>query len=338
MDINTIGSSDPAISADATASSVEQLQVRMSENVLDQEELVVLSETPSDSTAMLAVTVPPSSKVQEHGDSSTTTNPNKGDHDEESQIQMELLNRRCAAFDLELHELSTMFQVSNQSPSAKSSPAISPAEITHPSSSKNGEDIHLQSFDCRLSAHDVLISADKSSSLKGTVTVQVDLKQNKITAIEPLFKPDLFSSITALLQDYLNTKCPPQITNVSIGDSEDAQSEVTSTILLDFITRLSISIERQLHKSQSRHPYLIRDFAYPVSSPLHWGRFQLVYGQRMKQVKAIYDFDGQDENELSFNVGDVVDIIYEREDGWLVGLMNGLTGLVPINHVQYVDA
>ena len=57
-----------------------------------------------------------------------------------------------------------------------------------------------------------------------------------------------------------------------------------------------------------------------------------------KKVRALFDFDAQDENELAFNIGDVIDVVYERDDGWLVGILNGISGLVPVNHIEYLPA
>jgi hypothetical protein len=74
------------------------------------------------------------------------------------------------------------------------------------------------------------------------------------------------------------------------------------------------------------------------SSALHWGRYPLRPDQALQQVKALYDFDAKDENELNFNVGDIIDVLDERSDGWLIGLLNGLSGLVPITYVEKVNS
>ncbi len=35
---------------------------------------------------------------------------------------------------------------------------------------------------------------------------------------------------------------------------------------------------------------------------------------------------------------DVMEVISERNDGWVIAILNGITGLVPLNHVKDVDA
>ena len=32
----------------------------------------------------------------------------------------------------------------------------------------------------------------------------------------------------------------------------------------------------------------------------------------------MYDFEAQDETELQFNVDDIIEILYERKDGWVL--------------------
>lgn len=121
----------------------------------------------------------------------------------------------------------------------------------------------------------------------------------------------------------------------------------------------------------------IRDFAYHPSMPEHWGRYELkpypddnemspekdeetshiwdcakdrwTYSlsfienpldksKLSPRCRAEYDFEPEDLAELPLRIGDVVDILYDRGDGWLVGINSesGLSGLVPGNHVKYI--
>jgi hypothetical protein len=43
---------------------------------------------------------------------------------------------------------------------------------------------------------------------------------------------------------------------------------------------------------------------------------------------AAYDYEAQNDQELSFQVGDEIDISAHHEDGWSTGTLNGVTGLV----------
>jgi len=51
-------------------------------------------------------------------------------------------------------------------------------------------------------------------------------------------------------------------------------------------------------------------------------------------VKALYDYDAQTDDELSFKEGDTIVIIQKDPGGWWEGEMNGKRGWVPANYVQ----
>uniref|UniRef100_A0A915M0X2 SH3 domain-containing protein n=1 Tax=Meloidogyne javanica TaxID=6303 RepID=A0A915M0X2_MELJA len=56
------------------------------------------------------------------------------------------------------------------------------------------------------------------------------------------------------------------------------------------------------------------------------------------RVRTIYPCEAGHETELSFESGQIITNVYEsKEEGWLVGTLNGKTGLIPANYVTYVD-
>jgi len=62
-----------------------------------------------------------------------------------------------------------------------------------------------------------------------------------------------------------------------------------------------------------------------------------------KKVKAIYDFSGDNPNELNLYGGDIISVIEEIDDGWWMGEMydaNGVKqqGLFPSNYVEEIAA
>ena len=52
------------------------------------------------------------------------------------------------------------------------------------------------------------------------------------------------------------------------------------------------------------------------------------------QVRALYDYDAQDAEELSLAAGDLLDLLQEEASGWWVGQLRGKKGLFPYNYVE----
>nr|XP_033811648.1 LOW QUALITY PROTEIN: unconventional myosin-If [Geotrypetes seraphini] len=52
------------------------------------------------------------------------------------------------------------------------------------------------------------------------------------------------------------------------------------------------------------------------------------------KCRAMYQYIGQDVDELSFNVNDMIDILTEDPSGWWKGRLQGKEGLFPANYVQ----
>ncbi|KAM4630939.1 unconventional myosin-Ie isoform 1-T1 [Polymixia lowei] len=57
---------------------------------------------------------------------------------------------------------------------------------------------------------------------------------------------------------------------------------------------------------------------------------------QVPQCKALYAYDAQDTDELSFNADDVIDIIKEDASGWWTGRLRGKQGLFPNNYVSKI--
>ncbi|KAK6742410.1 hypothetical protein RB195_009965 [Necator americanus] len=54
-----------------------------------------------------------------------------------------------------------------------------------------------------------------------------------------------------------------------------------------------------------------------------------------RRVKTLYACTPDHESELSFQPGQIITNVYEsKEEGWLVGTLNGKTGLIPSNYVE----
>uniref|UniRef100_W5N887 Osteoclast-stimulating factor 1 n=1 Tax=Lepisosteus oculatus TaxID=7918 RepID=W5N887_LEPOC len=55
---------------------------------------------------------------------------------------------------------------------------------------------------------------------------------------------------------------------------------------------------------------------------------------QVPQCKALYAYDAQDTDELSFNADDVIEIVKEDASGWWTGRLRGKQGLFPNNYVS----
>jgi len=54
------------------------------------------------------------------------------------------------------------------------------------------------------------------------------------------------------------------------------------------------------------------------------------------QVRALYDFVAENDDELNFNRGDVVDLIRKANEDWWEGELNGRVGVFPANYVEEI--
>lgn len=117
-----------------------------------------------------------------------------------------------------------------------------------------------------------------------------------------------------------------------------------------------ISILLNLPNYIGKGPVISRDFAYHVADPRHWGRSYVPpdssneavgsplipsnSNQHFKSgdvVEAMYDFDADMQNELSFREGDKFKILSLCSDGWskVVSVSNPeIEGLIPDNYFK----
>ena len=49
---------------------------------------------------------------------------------------------------------------------------------------------------------------------------------------------------------------------------------------------------------------------------------------------AIYDYQKDKDDELSFNEGQLIYVTRKNDDGWWEGVMEGMMGLFPGNYVE----
>lgn len=52
------------------------------------------------------------------------------------------------------------------------------------------------------------------------------------------------------------------------------------------------------------------------------------------QVEALYDFDGQEQEDLPFKTGDIIQVTGQEDEMWWRGLLNGRSGIFPSNYTR----
>lgn len=80
----------------------------------------------------------------------------------------------------------------------------------------------------------------------------------------------------------------------------------------------------------------IRDFCFPIFDDRHWGKFP---GESGKHAKALFSFQGQAENELSFRKDDLFIILKEPSNsGWIKvkNIGSNEIGYVPESYLETI--
>ena len=55
-----------------------------------------------------------------------------------------------------------------------------------------------------------------------------------------------------------------------------------------------------------------------------------------EEVKALFDFDAREEDELTLKIGDIVNVHKKLDDNWWIGQVGDRVGSFPTNYVEQV--
>ncbi|VDO25794.1 unnamed protein product [Haemonchus placei] len=101
-------------------------------------------------------------------------------------------------------------------------------------------------------------------------------------------------------------------------------------------TSSTISAPNHSSTSSSAQPTCATECPVQRISPMYSSLINPVVSlQPSRRVKTLYACTPDHESELSFQPGQIITNVYEsKEEGWLVGTLNGKTGLIPCNYVE----
>ncbi|CAO3666313.1 unnamed protein product [Rhizopus stolonifer] len=101
----------------------------------------------------------------------------------------------------------------------------------------------------------------------------------------------------------------------------------------------------QVSSSAGSDVVIIRDFAYPKDSPLHFGQSLPTNQSNIslsspdftgRDARAMFDFVPETENEIEMKAGQLIWVQYRQCPGWLIADVEDQTGLVPESYVEFI--
>ncbi|KAJ8263902.1 hypothetical protein GJAV_G00142890 [Gymnothorax javanicus] len=101
--------------------------------------------------------------------------------------------------------------------------------------------------------------------------------------------------------------------------------------LVEFYKTNSVSKQTSIFLSDGEQQVEKKTSSTPIS---HRPPEPVSHAQRaVLQVRALYDFVAEEDDELAFSVGDVIEVLDRSDPSWWKGRLRGRTGLFPNNYV-----
>jgi hypothetical protein len=139
------------------------------------------------------------------------------------------------------------------------------------------------------------------------------------------------------------------VTSLADDPEIQRQRQVTSIVSqASYTGRSSSTAEEEIDMREPTRSYV------PPSNPM--GRMLPLPGQQQQQApppppvatqapsssgpmyKALYDYDAQDDDEVSFQEGDLITNCQVIDDGWVIGVVKstGRKGMIPSNYIEEI--
>ncbi|XP_069057152.1 zinc finger protein RFP-like isoform X2 [Pleurodeles waltl] len=92
--------------------------------------------------------------------------------------------------------------------------------------------------------------------------------------------------------------------------------------------------ERKLPEKKSRFLNMIQKKLFPMRKKDKPSRAQDTENFQLRSAKVLYDYEADDEDELSIYEGDIITQITVLDEGWWYGMCNETFGMFPANYVE----
>jgi len=110
----------------------------------------------------------------------------------------------------------------------------------------------------------------------------------------------------------------------SVGSNQPQQHQIQQQ-------QIQQQLQKQLQQQiatppppAAKPPVQVQDISIPAWVPKNY----------LEKVLAIYDYNADKEDELTFQEGQTIYVLKKNDDGWWEGIMGGITGLFPGNYVE----
>ncbi|XP_072899022.1 rho GTPase-activating protein 10 isoform X1 [Hemitrygon akajei] len=157
-------------------------------------------------------------------------------------------------------------------------------------------------------------------------SMDLEKGENRSGAVDdtPSGSMESISSHSSVTTTSSNSNSPPEQArnhvHASCAHSSEGTSSLSSTPMVSWF---NVSSTTQSSSSQS-----------PTMTPTSE---ESLNGVSNRKAKAVYSCKAEHVSELSFKVGAIFENVHtSREPGWLEGTLNGKTGLIPQNYVEFL--
>ncbi|XP_045197889.2 uncharacterized protein LOC123552352 isoform X2 [Mercenaria mercenaria] len=150
--------------------------------------------------------------------------------------------------------------------------------------------------------------------------------------------------------DELTIKVGDIIKNVTMSEGGWWEGELNGKkgMFPDNFVKVIKSQEKETKKDEGKKKDVqatkrqsVKDLANKIKSQVHEGGPPMIRKKepaaKKKRAKCVYSYEPENDDELKLEVGDVLDVLKQEEEGWWEGILSGKQGMFPSNFVELID-